>query len=304
MLLPLWAQNIKSMYVSRIDGTELTLKICPYCLNARWNFQVSITRCVAHCWVCNKGITAWRFLKESGIDFDISEIRPKIIPRAEIKKLELPANIRLMQARFRLAEMARYYLMEVRGLDEKTIEEWDMRIGINADKDKDGMDWLGWTLVPLYGIEGLDSFCGVNHSWGDKKYRNPTGERDRYIPKRRWKTGSIVLVEGLFDATSVWMNSDHDVFPLFGKFLGPWATKILVAANYEHVFVCLDGDAIKEAMGLAGQLAAAGARPRLVRLPPDDDPDDVKGRINQYIAEAKPFGDTMKSRMRREMLTV
>lgn len=308
---PLWAGQILQMFKGFIVVDELTLVVCPYCKNPRSNFQLSVSKRVFHCWACNVSGSASRFLKDFGIDFDPEEAKPKNIKKSEQQdKIELPNNARLVSCEAKIAQMARRYLAG-RGVKPSTIIDWDMRIGTGGDNSS--VDWFGWTLVPLYGLEGLEYFCGLNPFFEAGKYRLPGGGKDRFVPKRRGETSQLVLVEGLFDGIAVWQYTRHDIFMLFGKFIQEQQLRAIAASNYDRVYVCLDADALREAAAgtavlgrgrasLAMKLLRAGARPWLVRLPGDSDPDELAEKLPEVLEGALPFTEVDASRVRRELL--
>jgi len=306
--MPSWAQDIMTMYRSRVKGDEITLRDCPYCHNSRWNFQISVNGCMFHCWVCGagKGETVASLLRQAQIPFDPADI--KIKRRAEegpAGSIVLPNNRKLLYNDTRIAIMARNYMLS-RDVDEALMEDWDMRIGLGEDKEKWGMDYFGWTVVPFYGLYGLEYFMAVNSGFTNKysfpdKDKFPELGKDKFIPKRRG-SDSIILVEGLFDATSAWKYTDLDVFPLFGKFIGSKQKELLLKVNYEKIYVCLDADAIKEGMDLAETLYREGGNAYIVCLPDDSDPNELGERINIYIDSAIKFGLTTRLRLTRMRL--
>jgi hypothetical protein len=254
---------------------------------------------VFHCWVCSAGGLVTSLLRQQKIPFDAEDIKPKRKQQADEGTIILPNNRKLLYNDTRIALMARNYLLS-RDVDEPMMEDWDMRIGLGEDKEKWDMDFFGWTLVPFYGLYGCEYFMAVNPGFKNK-YHLPAIGKDKFIPKRRG-SDSVIIVEGLFDATSAWKYTELDVFPLFGKFIGSKQRELLLKVNYEKIYVCLDADAFKEALSLAEDLYRAGGNSYLVRLPDDSDPNELGERINPCIEGAVKFGLTTKSRLMRERL--
>ena len=48
----MWRETLKRAFVHKVSKDEIILKVCPYCENARFNFQVSTSKEIFHCWVC------------------------------------------------------------------------------------------------------------------------------------------------------------------------------------------------------------------------------------------------------------
>jgi DNA primase len=82
-----------------------------------------------------------------------------------------------------------------------------------------------------------------------------------------------VLVEGAFDALSVWPYG----LAVLGK-PSQWQVKRLIEVG-STVAVCLDGDALDEGWSLALVLRVSGVRAGAVWLPPVTDPDEIPRQL-------------------------
>jgi predicted RNA-binding Zn-ribbon protein involved in translation (DUF1610 family) len=286
------------MFRGKDDGDEITLAVCPFCNNSKWNMQLNKAKAVFHCWACGEGGSVRSFLRRFGVSFEDEDVKGGPEPRrADPGAVALPESEPILQAAARSESAARSLAyLHFRDMSNKEIEEWGVKFGTGSGP------WSGWTLFPFYGLGGLEYFQGLNHRLA-KKYMGPDGGKDRFCPRRRSETGMIVLVEGLFDGLAAWRRTRHDVMVLFGKFAGERQMAGLKAANYERVYVCLDGDAPKEGAALAEKLRAAGCRPWLVELDPDLDPDEANGDLPVFIKEAREFTETSASRARRKALS-
>lgn len=292
-MTPAWVDEVLRLYPGRIDGDEVSIRVCPFCGNAKSNCQLNFVRQVYHCWACGAGGSTRSFLRKFGIAFEDGDVAARAAERTkDPEALALPPNISVLHTESAAGKRAISYLRN-RGVSEQEMLDWDIRFGNSGD-------WAGWTLFPLYGLRGLEYFQGLN-SGMEKKYRFPAIGKDHYVPKLRGETGCIVLVEGIFDALNVWRCCRNDVMPLFGKFVGDNARAGLIASNYEKVYVCLDGDARKEAIALAELLRRAGCRPWFVSMPDDKDPDEAGSNLSYYLAEAVEFTEISAARLRRSV---
>lgn len=296
-MIPSWARELLSVRKSRQKGDDITLNVCPFCGNVKWNLQVSVSKCVYHCWVCDAGGSVTKLLRELGITYDAGSIVVKLSQQKQQQGiLAMPDNKKLLHNKSVIAKRAIDYLRS-RDLSDQDIVDWDIRIGTGSDKSYCGFDYFGWTILPLYGLRGLEFWCGINHTFS-KKYRLPPEHKDRFVPKSRGSK-DIIIVEGIFDGTSAWKYSGMDVMVLFGKFLGQYQFDMLVKANYQRVYVCLDSDAEKQSVELATKLSGAGTAASIVHLPAGHDPNSIGQGIVDCINSAEIVRAVTRSRMRR-----
>ena len=286
-MMPGWAEDLKRRYVTKEKHGELVLRVCPYCNNTHWNFQVNIELCVYHCWVCGAKGGVKRLLYDASIEFDHDEVQPKALKKeVHPDVIELPMNRVLTSAMDRFAMAAKQYLY-TRGVTDDTIAKWNFRICTGEDKEQQRYDYGGHVAVPLYGLHGLEYFIAAR--WRDGKgYRLPDVPKDRFVPMRR-NSDTLVVVEGLFDATSVWQCTSYDVMMLMGKFVLKHQAETLVKVGYRKILICLDGDAQDSQLKLGLRLYQMGLPVHLVDLPHDKDPNDLGQGVKIYIDEATPY---------------
>ena len=287
--LPNWALEVKNAFVSKLEKDTIKIKTCPYCGNQKFNLEISITKCVFHCWTCDVGGSIQKFLIAQSITFEKEDIRPSIERTKEDSVIELPENEPLLHRDSTVAGLARGYLHS-RGVTTETIVSWDMRLAISDA-------WFGHILVPFYGLKGLEYFVGVKFRDGGG-YRLPFGSKDRWVPKQR-KSNSIVLCEGLFDGINVWQNTSFDILILLGKFVLDYQVELLKRCGYDRVYICLDGDALSEANKMARRLFRMGIQVYLTMLPKGYDPDDMKEQIQAYLDTSIVYGQTTYNRIKR-----
>ena len=103
------------------------------------------------------------------------------------------------------------------------------------------------------------------------KYKNPPVSRDT-IPFEfyiNWDS-PLTLCEGVFDALAIKRNA----IPLLGKTLPPSLMKKIVKSSVQKIYIALDKDAIKDALGFCEELLNEGKKVYLVELP-DKDPSEM-----------------------------
>jgi len=293
-MIPNWAFDITVQFRVKESAGVIKIKQCPYCGNDRSNLEISIPKCVFHCWACDAGGSVKKFLRDQEIPFDVADIRPEApVKRKEDSIFFLPDNMPLLQQHSRYAIAAVNYLKS-RGMTEEDIKEWDIRFATGKDAEALDYNYLGYVLFPFYGLKGLEYFQAA--SYVNKGYKLPATTKDKFLPKQRG-SHTLVFVEGIFDATTIWKYTTHDIFMIFGKYLGPYQLDMLTKANYTEVIMCLDGDAYKDAITLANLLYSRGIRVKIAKLPEDKDPNDLKEQVVEYINRAY---DVTESYLRRE----
>lgn len=178
-------------------------------------------------------------------------------------------------------ERARRYLMGTRKLTEAVLKE--ARIGYLPGESSKGTSIDGlWVphgiLIPN---KGLGNIWGlrIRVAQGTPKYRSVSG--GKLLGSLYWgdhiRTGvPVIVVEGEFDALSIWAAAADLVTPVAlssanNRIVGEWATRLLLAPA---IFGALDGD--DAGRGAATRLAALGSRVRSATLPDGcKDPNDI-----------------------------
>lgn len=245
--------------------------------------------CVIHCWVCNKKGSVKQFLRDSNIEFEDGDILPRKKEEKVITEVKLPDCKNFRYSNTKAAQTAKEYLI-TRGVDDQIIDEWEFKIGTGHDVKLQQFDYFGYLIVPLYGLKGIEYFIAARYMDG-KGYKLPEGTKDKFVPKRRGAR-SLVLVEGLFDATAIWKHTKFDVCMLMGKYLMKKQTEMLLKTGYDEVYCCLDGDAMDANLAIAWRLSRAGQKMKVVNLPQDKDPNDLQENVLEYIKNASIFKPT------------
>jgi 5S rRNA maturation endonuclease (ribonuclease M5) len=301
-MTPLWVRSIQRSFIHKIKDDEVLIKTCPYCNNTKWNLQLNFSG-IYHCWACGSGGHITRFFKDQDIEYDSEDLAYTPSKKKEAQKgtIQLPANKPLRDySDSRVALIAKEYLIS-RHVSSNIIEEWDFRLATGEDEKELGFNYFGYVVVPLYGEQGLEYYV-ANTYYRDRQYKYRLPDKDKnsvFLPRKRG-SDSIVIVEGLYDAISVWQNTQYDVIMLLGKFLSDFQTESLAKCNYKKVFCCLDGDALKENLALANRLYRYQMPAYVVKLPEDKDPDDCQKEISSHINNAVQVktGTFLKERLK------
>jgi hypothetical protein len=105
----------------------------------------------------------------------------------------------------------------------------------------------------------------------------------------------IVLCEGAFDAIAVKRNA----IPLFGKIIQPALQKKIIEKRVRDIYICLDSDAIKNALTIAEKFMAEGLNVHLIEIQEADASELGFLTINKIIEQTPEltFNRLMELRM-------
>ena len=142
-------------------------------------------------------------------------------------------------------------------------------------------------IIPSYDERGkLNFFVGRSFYETKFKHKNPKVSKDivGFDLLVNWDT-PIVLCEGAFDAIAIRRNA----IPLFGKSIQTELEKKIIGNSVKKLYICLDSDALKNALGLAEKFMSYGIQTHLVDLG-DDDPSEMGyDNINKKIYDTPPL---------------
>lgn len=163
----------------------------------------------------------------------------------------------------------------------------DRTIGLYRMGYVDTGDLAGRVVVPSFDSLGMVNFWSARTIWPDRKptYELPEATKDVVSNEHmvNW-TEPVYLVEGIFDEVAI----GPQAISLYGKFMQPLLAKRLVERRPPLVYVCLDSDARREAMGLMQRLVGYDISCALVELS-GKDPGVVGGAEVEKTAEgARP----------------
>jgi DNA primase len=130
-------------------------------------------------------------------------------------------------------------------------------------------EYSGKIIIPSYDAQGqLNYFVSRAFYKADKfKHKNPKISKDiiGFELTINWAE-PIILCEGSFDAIAVKRNA----IPLFGKIIQPALQKKIIEERVKNIYICLDSDALKNALTIAERFMAEGLNVYFVELQNQD----------------------------------
>lgn len=136
-------------------------------------------------------------------------------------------------------------------------------------------------IIPSYDERGkLNFFVGRSFYQTQYKHKNPKVSKDivGFELLINWDT-PLVLCEGAFDAIAIRRNA----IPLFGKSIQSELEKKIIGNKVKKLYIVLDSDALKNALGLAKKFMSYGIETHLVDLGEEDPSDMGYDNINELI---------------------
>jgi len=268
---------------------------CPFCHHQKPKLEVNFTENKEgfnpwQCWVCGqKGKTIKSLFKRLKVSSDYFQELNKLVKNTslddikEIKSnlLELPKEYKtFVNNKDIIARHALAYLKK-RNVTKQDIIKYN--IGYC-----DSGQFINMIIVPSYDNSGKLNYFTARSFEKDPfiKYRNPDTSRD-VIPFElfiNWDL-PIILCEGPFDAMAIKRN----VIPLFGKNLQPSLMKKIVTSKVQKIYIALDNDAIKQALGFCEQLLDIGKEVYLVELKGKDPSDMGFENFTKLIQTTSPL---------------
>jgi hypothetical protein len=159
--------------------------------------------------------------------------------------------------------------------------------------------YSGKIIIPSFDAAGqLNYFVSRAYYKADtQKHKNPQVSKDiiGFELLINWNE-PIILCEGAFDAIAIKRNA----IPLFGKIIQPELRKKIIEQHVRDIYICLDQDAIKNALSHCERFMAEGLNVHLVELPAGQDPSELGfAAITSLIAQTDVmnFEKLMKYRM-------
>ena len=142
-------------------------------------------------------------------------------------------------------------------------------------------------IIPSYDERGkLNFFVGRSFYETKFKHKNPRVSKDivGFDLLVNWDT-PIVLCEGAFDAIAIRRNA----IPLFGKSIQSELEKKIIGNSVKKLYICLDSDALKNALGLAEKFMSYGTQTHLVEVGESDASEMGYEQINKKIYDTPPL---------------
>ena len=227
-----------------------------------------------HCWISDKkGKSISSLFKQLNLPKERHEQLNRIIEstkyRVPIKEskvnetIQLPAEYAPMWIKKNTPDYrnAMHYLLN-RGVTVFDILKY--RIGYCESGE-----YSGKIIIPSYDKDGqLNYFVSRAYYKADKfKHKNPKISKDiiGFEMFINWSQ-PIILCEGSFDAIAVKRNA----IPLFGKIIQPALQKKIIEERVRNIYICLDADALKNALAIAEKFMAEGLNVYFVELQSED----------------------------------
>ena len=227
-----------------------------------------------HCWISDKkGKSITTLFKQLNLPKERHEQLNRIIEstkyRVPIKEskvnetIQLPAEYAPMWIKKNTPDYrnAMHYLLN-RGVTVFDILKY--RIGYCESGE-----YSGKIIIPSYDKDGqLNYFVSRAYYKADKfKHKNPKISKDiiGFEMFINWSQ-PIILCEGSFDAIAVKRNA----IPLFGKIIQPALQKKIIEERVKNIYICLDADALKNALAIAEKFMAEGLNVYFVELQSED----------------------------------
>jgi DNA primase len=245
---------------------------CPFCHHHKPKLEVNFTENTEGinqwaCWACGKkGKTIRSLFKQVQVDASYFQELSKLIKNVsrdnigEIKQtiLELPKEYKSFINNEDIIARHAFTYLKKRNITKQDILKYNIGYCNSGQYAK-------MIIIPSYDNTGKLNYFTARSFEKDPftKYRNPETSRD-IIPFElfiNWDL-PIILCEGPFDAIAIKRNA----VPLFGKNIQSSLMKKLVESKVQKIYIALDNDAIKQALGFCEQLLDIGKEVYLVEL--------------------------------------
>jgi DNA primase len=281
---------------------------CPFCHHTKPKLEVNFTENTQGdnpwaCWTCGKkGKTIKSLFKQVQVDASYFQELGKLVKNVSIYDIgEINQNILELPKEFKtftnnkdiMARHALVYLI-IRNISKQDTLKYNIGY-CNSGQ------FANMIVIPSYDSNGKLNYFTARSFEKDPytKYRNPETSRD-IIPFElfiNWDL-PIILCEGPFDAMAIKRNA----IPLFGKNLQPTLMKKLVESKVQKIYIALDNDAMKQALGFCEQLLDIGKEVYLVELSGKDPSDLGFENFTRIVQTVSPL--TQYKLMEKKLLTI
>ena len=251
---------------------------CTFCNHHKKKLQINLNSFRWHCWVCGTGghnlKQLFKKLKATKEQFkELFTLLGEYTPIKSDDSVKFQQTLSLPKEYIPLWEKQNTpdYKRAMLYLKKRNIDLFDIiKYGIGYCED--GM-YSGRIIVPSFDDGGnLNYFVGRSFYDTKLKYKNPAVSKnivgfDLFI---NWNE-PIVLVEGVFDAIAIKRNA----IPLFGKTIPDNLMRKIIQNKVKEIYLCLDKDALTDALNISQTLMNTGIRVGMVDLPDDTDPSSI-----------------------------
>ena len=280
---------------------------CPFCHHHKPKLEVNFTENKQgnnpwQCWVCGKkGKTIKSLFKQVQVDATYFQELGKLVKNVTAEDIEIVHNILELPKEFKTfihnkdltARHALAYLKK-RNISNQDILKYN--IGYCNSGPYNNM-----IVVPSYDNSGKLNYFTARSFEKDPftKYRNPETSRD-IIPFELFVNWDlpIILCEGPFDAIAIKRNA----IPLFGKNIQSNLMKKIVTSKVQKIYIALDTDALKQALGFCEQLLDIGKEVYLVEMQGKDPSEMGFENFTKLVQTVSPL--TQYNLMEKKLLTI
>jgi len=240
-----------------------------------------------HCWISDKkGRSINSLFKQMNLGKQYFDQLSKIIQSAKYKNFDTDKKVVEVIA---LPEDYRPLWKPKKTPDYKNAMSYLKRRGVTIFdilKYRIGYcesgEYSGKIIIPSYDCNGqLNYFVSRAYYKADKyKHKNPKISKDiiGFDLTINWEE-PIILCEGSFDAIAIKRNA----IPLFGKIIQPQLQKKIIEKRVKDIYICLDEDAIRNALSIAEKFMGEGLNVYFIELKEQDASDLGFHRITEII---------------------
>lgn len=269
---------------------ELIFKVCPFCGNDKFNFQVNIEKDVYHDWACGAKGKLTKLLKDKGVKFDQIKWQSSIGSTVTVKNGR--ACMVCMDNFIPLLFTKHISFLLSKGLEPNDIQKYNL-LTATSGKYKDKL------IIPLFEGSNLVYFV-ARDMYKKGRYYNPPGEKSKILP---YYLGTkhimrLYLVEGAFDAISI-HKLGYSVGILLGSHISKYQIQRIKDFGFNEIVVCLDGDLKKKAVIMNQLLIKNGLRSKIIWFDFMDDPNDLAVADLDYFKKiiSNPKEVTLKDKV-------
>jgi DNA primase len=242
-----------------------------------------------HCWISDKKgrsiVTLFKQLNLSKEKFEqlnriieTTRYRSKDTGIEKVEVIQLPEEYRPLW----IKKLTPDYRNAIHYLTNRGITIFDIikyRIGYCENGE-----YAGKIIIPSYNSAGqLNYFVSRAFYKNDKfKHKNPKISKDiiGFEMFINWAE-PIILCEGSFDAIAIKRNA----IPLFGKIIQPALQKKIIEERVRNIYICLDADALKNAIQIAERFMGEGLNVYFIELQDEDASELGFKKITEILAD-------------------
>jgi DNA primase len=242
-----------------------------------------------HCWISDKKgrsiVTLFKQLNLSKEKFEqlnriieTTRYRSKDTGVEKVEVIQLPEEYRPLW----IKKLTPDYRNAIHYLTNRGITIFDIikyRIGYCENGE-----YAGKIIIPSYNSAGqLNYFVSRAFYKNDKfKHKNPKISKDiiGFEMFINWAE-PIILCEGSFDAIAIKRNA----IPLFGKIIQPALQKKIIEERVRNIYICLDADALKNAIQIAERFMGEGLNVYFIELQDEDASELGFKKITEILAD-------------------